>query len=384
MRRNLKITSLLLILCFDVATGAQAGTPPQRSIHTILQSSTSQEDKPNQKGVSKTSSQLSEQESHKSWARSVEPEESLSSAAEVELEVRVTRGFFNNRYTFQIMDAPQDLGVELQLIEKNAIAVIEYISDYFSWEGTLDFVVQFRPFDWYDVGGLGLLPSFGGVSSSGFTWAAEEAITGVDANGESPDIGCNILPNEDGTLTNYGVPLSFDESPDFYKAYTPPPDTHDFASIFLHEVVHSMGFWSTAQHGDQFKKTAFDELTQQEGDIYEFFGEATNALLSQNLNLASSGSRDHYGVTRAVAEGYPEVNRGAMFEFGNYEQNRWHLGKIEIAVLKDIGWKTANQEFLNLVEQPGPAVTDQPARKADRPQKKFSNLFNTVKVLMGR
>ena len=136
--------------------------------------------------------------------------------------VRATAAsFFTNQYTFEIGDAPNLTASELDLIEINAIAVIEYISDYISWRGTLDFVVQFRPYDYYDVGGAGLLPSFGGIAESGFTWTAEEALTGADANGSAPDIGCNILPNEDGRLTNYGVPLHFDTSPNFYKAYPP-------------------------------------------------------------------------------------------------------------------------------------------------------------------
>ena len=96
------------------------------------------------------------------------------------------------------------------------------MSDYVSWRGTLDFAVHFLPFDYWDVGGKGLLPSLGGMTTSGYTWAAEEALTGVDANGDAPDIGCYILPNVDGRLTNYDVPLSFDGSPDFYEAYVPP------------------------------------------------------------------------------------------------------------------------------------------------------------------
>lgn len=285
--------------------------------------------------------------------------------------------FFTNQYTFEIRDAPNLTASELDLIEINAIAVIEYISDYISWRGTLDFVVQFRPYDYYDVGGAGLLPSFGGIAESGFTWAAEEALTGADANGAAPDIGCNILPNEDGRLTNYGVPLHFDTSPNFYEAYPPPSGTHDFASIFLHEVLHSLAFWSRAQHG--LANTAFDELTIPDGDRYQFTGGNTTTLLQQNLNLAYEGSRDHYAPTPALTNGGPAVDRGAMFMFGNYEKNRWHLGKLELAVLKDLGFTVANEGVLYLVEQPEAEPSEQPVKPSERPQRAFSNLLDTVR-----
>jgi len=295
----------------------------------------------------------------------------------------VTASYFSNKYTFEIIDAPALPEGELGAIEANARAVIEYVSDYISWRGTLDFAVQFRPFDYWDVGGKGLLPSLGGVASSGYTWAAEEALTGVDANGDAPDIGCYILPHEDGRLTNYDTPLSFDPSPDFYEAYVPPTGTHDFASIFLHEILHSLAFWSAAQHGDQYQRTVFDDLTIPGTNNYEFIGGATNTLLNQNLNLAYEGSRDHYGTTRALEAGGPEVERGAMYMFGNYEKNRWHLGKLELAVMEDIGFTVANAHYLNLVEQPEAEVKEAPAQPSKRSQKAFSNLLNAVKNHLG-
>ena len=301
--------------------------------------------------------------------------------ASTKSELETAASYFTNKYTFEIRDAPNLSASELNLIEINAIGVIEYISDYISWRGTLDFVVQFRPFDYYDVGGRGLLPSFGGIAESGFTWAAEEALTGVDANGSYPDIGCNILPNEDGRLTNYDVPLHFDATPNFYEAYSPPPGTHDFASIYLHEVLHSLAFWSLAQHGSA--KTAFDELTTPVGDRYEFIGGNTTALLHQNLKLAYEGSRDHYAPTEALTEGEPNVDRGAMFMFGNYEQNRWHPGKLELAVLKDIGFTVANEEVLYLVEQPEAEPSERPVQTSQKPQRAFLNLLETLRGARG-
>src|SRR5262249_24721641 len=70
------------------------------------------------------------------------------------------------------------------------------------------------------------------------------------------------------------------------------------------------------------------------------------------LELADTGSRDHYqGVAQNLSD-HPFVDRGLMFEFGNYEQNRWHLGQLDLAVLSDLGWTTANESKLSVVELP--------------------------------
>jgi hypothetical protein len=151
----------------------------------------------------------------------------------------------------------------------------------------------------------------------------------------------------------------------------------------LHEILHSLAFWSNAQHGDQYPRTVFDDLTILEGDRYEFMGGATNTLLNQNLNLAYQGSRDHYAATTALEDGGLAVDRGAMYMFGNYEKNRWHLGKLELAVLEDIGYTVANASYLNLVEQPRAEVKEAPARPSNGSQKAFSNLLNTVKTQLG-
>ena len=60
-----------------------------------------------------------------------------------------------------------------------------------------------------------------------------------------------------------------------------------------------------------------------------------------------------------------------MFMFGNYEQNRWHLGKLELVVLKDIGFTVANEEVLYLVEQPEAEPSERPVQASQKPQRAF-------------
>ena len=314
-------------------------------------------------------------ELHKQLTGSGYPDKAWQDTSESSPQERVADSYFANKYTFQIIDAPALYESDLASIETNAIAAIVYLSDYVSWEGTLDFAVQFKPYDYFDVGGLGRLPALGGSAASGYTWAAEEAITGVDANGSGPEAGLYILPHEDGRITNYDTPISFDPSPDFYEAYAPPAGTNDFASIFLHEILHSLAFFQASPR--------FQELITVVDNSPEFIGAATHALLYQNLKLSPGDWNDHYARTPALENGGPEVDRGTMYEFGNYEQNRWHLGKVELAVLEDYGYEVANDQYLNLVEQPEAEAKSRPVKPSERSQKAFSNMINTLKSFLG-
>jgi hypothetical protein len=273
--------------------------------------------------------------------------------------------FFRNEYTFEIRNsAPQYSSYEA-LITKNAVAAIEHLSDFIEWKGKLDFVVQFGSPGQFGAPPGGLLPAYGGIASDRRTFAASEALTGVDANGATPDLGLRFIPNANGQLTNYGNVVWFDPNPSAYNATPIPAGQHDFFSIFVHESLHGLGFWSTAQHGDAFGKTTFDDFTVKKGNQYFFSGANIIKLLGEDLPLAMSGSRDHYGLK---VDGTGPVTRGTVFEFGNYD-TRWHLAKVELAVLRDLGFTTANDELLPLVEQPNDIV-GRPA--APEPSEDFS------------
>lgn len=268
--------------------------------------------------------------------------------------------FFINDFTFMIAGDSLPYASYFEPISSIALEVIEYISDYVSWDGVLDFVVYFDGPVNFGPGGIfsypagdGLLPAYGGIASNGRTLAQQEALTGGDENGLDFDLGLYLLPNVDGTLTNYGFPLFFDYTPDAYSDSHIPPETHDFFSIFLHEVLHGLGFWSTAQH-DGFGSSAFDDLTVQRDGQYYFEGDAVLDLLGQGLPLSIDGSRDHYAQN---INGFSPIDRGAMYEFGNYEQNRWHLGQVELTVLSDLGYIVANIDTLPLVEQSDQGVS---------------------------
>lgn len=256
---------------------------------------------------------------------------------------------FDNAYTFSIQNMPEEFAGLTATITDIAEAVIDYVSYYVEWQGTLDFVVSFgeRSDFGYDDTGPGM-PAFGGIAwPDDRTWAAYEAQTGMDANGAEPDLGAYLLPDSSGQLTNYGVPIYFDMDGFYPENDTIPAGQHDFYSIFLHEVVHGLGVWSTLQYGEEFGVSAFDALTEEIDGAWYFVGENTVNLLGGNLKLADVGSRDHYDSNPDLG-----VDRGLLFEFGNYENNRWSLGELDLAMLEDLGYTVWREDDLPLVEQP--------------------------------
>ncbi|NBN77292.1 DUF4214 domain-containing protein [Microvirga tunisiensis] len=257
---------------------------------------------------------------------------------------------FKNSYTFTITGMTAKYEGLRPALEANAKAVIEYLSNHVAWRGTLDFVLALETPTTEHKDGL--LPSYGGRdAATGHTFAGAEALTGRDANGADFDAGASLYPALDGTLRNYGSPLYIDPAPNVLAKPVIPAGHHDFFSIYLHEVLHSLGIWSTAQHGDSvFGKTTFDGLTVQRNGQWFFAGPETRKLLGQDLPLDTQGSRDHY-ATKVRPDGQPDpVDRGLMWQFGNYEQNRWQLGQVDLAILKDLGFTVANLDWLQRTE----------------------------------
>ena len=68
-----------------------------------------------------------------------------------------TTGNFHNQYTFGIVDHSGGYDAQLPSIQTNAVAVINYLSDFISWNGTLDFYVRFGSPFMFGHDGTGLL-----------------------------------------------------------------------------------------------------------------------------------------------------------------------------------------------------------------------------------
>jgi Ca2+-binding RTX toxin-like protein len=247
-----------------------------------------------------------------------------------------------NSYTFQILDPNNLVSAAIKSsITVDAQYVIGLISRYLSWNGTIDFAVEIRPaaeLTWSDADGL--LPSIVQTSWTGRAWTNDtltEALTGFDPNPNRPDAGLTIYLADDGTIRNYGAPVWFDPNPGFETNPAVPAGTDDFVGILTHEIFHSLGFINYTQEWAAKMVAA--------GDISYFTGAQSGALFGGAIPFRTGF--DHYGYAQDPAI---PISRGLMYEIGNYERNRFDIGRIDLAMLADMGYTIKSYDGLSLFE----------------------------------
>ena len=231
--------------------------------------------------------------------------------------------------------------------EKNINQAATYVGNlldrYIVWKGVLDIEVQVKPasaLTWSTANGL--LPALGQITWTGSGWTnstLEECLTGVDTNTQLPDVGCTIYLASDGTIRNYGTPVWFDPTPQFDVKPDLPKGYFDFIGVLTHEIFHCLGFYGAT---DQWKK-----LVVNDGAQAYFNGPITKSLLGGAIPLSPSDNSDHYGNDSLATNNAP---RGLMWQYGNYELNRLDIGRVDLAILQDLGHQIKTYEGLPLFE----------------------------------
>lgn len=220
------------------------------------------------------------------------------------------------------------------LIESNVHYVMKYLDGFIDWKGTLDLGVRIathadmkKDLGW---------STNGNIPATELSWFSDaqgarksnviEMKTGVDSNGSAADVGLTIYLGEDGTLRNHGAPVWLDPNPGAKPVAAVPAQTHDFISIALYEVLHAIAF----DHANVPSSTLGQHVVQRNGAFY-FEGKTLTELLGGPLAFDEAGR-----VISAQTPAY--AVSGMMSDVGNYEQNRWDIGRIELAVMKDLGF----------------------------------------------
>lgn len=253
-----------------------------------------------------------------------------------------------NKFTITI-DNPGNLVTSaISLIRSGTEFAISQLARHLDWQGSLDVQVRIRPADdpqhpYPTVDGI--LPALPGVTfdtaSVGHLVTLAEARTGVDPNGDQPDTVFTVYLGRDGTIRNYGYPVWLDPAPQADMTPALPAGHHDFVSIAMHEILHGLGFYYWPQ-----AKVEFTRLVETVDGVNYFRGDAVKALLGP-LGLPLAAQSDHYGSSDIS---YTQVTRGIMYQAGNYELNRWEIGRLDLAVLKDLGWSVKSDVGLPLVD----------------------------------
>lgn len=245
-----------------------------------------------------------------------------------------------SNYTIKVVDSNNLIAssVERQ-IESNAYYVAELLTRYIDWKGVLDIEIRIEsaaasPYPAAD----GILPTLSQISWDGFNWSNDtlyESLTGIDKNSNIPDTGATIYLSEDGSIKNYGMPAWFDPSPAFDSKPNIPDGHFDFIGVLTHEIFHGLGVYAATKE--------WQALTIEKGGQLYFVGSETVELYGGPLPL----SNDHYGNTNLPDN---KVQSGLMFQWGLYDNNRLDIGRIDLAILKDLGHNIKSYDDLTLFE----------------------------------
>ena len=248
----------------------------------------------------------------------------------------VGRGVFSEEQVKGIMD--------------NYEYVIKTISKTLTWKGTLDFVVVVQG----DTGHpTGLLPSMAfqhgedltgdagvllGTNEDRVHVATYEQLTGIDLNGDEPDLGFYINITENNEFKNFGVDVWIDPDPNLTSYSNLPEGQHDLISIITHEIAHAMGlagtldpYWSV----NHYSKS----LTEKDGQYYYSSERITNLIGKDLYTEYEAGRSDDDSLDHHVLDPEGGISGIASLMSGEMYSQRWsEPGPIEYAILYDSGW----------------------------------------------
>lgn len=194
---------------------------------------------------------------------------------------------------------------------------------HLEWKGTLDLRIDVQPND--PRGPDGMAYSILQVMAGNKNATIYEMRTGIDPMPNNPDLGMTIQVGRDGTVKFLGMKAYFDPNPAPFIPANVPSGYVDFIGVLNHEIGHSLGFNGTAE---------FTRYVTTDRNGYRYFnGPETVKLLGQPLPLTTMGST-HYGNYKLPNN---PVTTGLMNEWGHYDGNRLDWGKLDFAVLRDVG-----------------------------------------------
>ena len=234
-------------------------------------------------------------------------------------------------YTIDILDSQNlvDSATESKMYSCMRY-VMDNISNYVSWKGTLDARIDIRP-----SGGINAIMS---VFANRDNAVIKEMLTGYDCCPTQPEVGA-FVSVEKGVATVYGMSAYYDPNPSQYTPANVPAGCFDFIGAMTHEIFHGLGF--------QFGTNEFSRYVTTVNNVTYFNGPNTVAALGRPLPMSPSGGT-HYGNTNLPDN---PIGTGLMFQWGNYAGNRLDIGRLDLAVLKDLGLNVIGSAGLPLVDR---------------------------------
>lgn len=247
---------------------------------------------------------------------------------------------------------PSGLLSKLPLLGPTIQAALNYIGQYVVFKGVVDVSVEVETTSTGRFGGNGGTTYSGKVN--GFDiWEAEaeaESRTGIDPNTSSADLVINIDPASD-----YLAGLWWDPDIGTSLGGTVPANKTDAFTVVVHELLHGMGIrgWRGLENGalPADYMSDWDQLVQVSGGKASWLGEHTRALVGEQVEIRVGGSQAMYHVGAGpdvAASAQPWLESSIMNGYYFFTGERYQIGRLETAMLQDLGW--ALQDAPGLVD----------------------------------
>jgi len=176
--------------------------------------------------------------------------------------------------------------------------------------------------------------------------ASAKIRTGIDSNGDEPDVEIVLHPD-------YANLLWFD--PDPLRREAPVPDDRlDAVSVFLHELGHAWGFngWLDTTTGELTGEvlSMYDRCVVHDGSDFYFVGlEATKVYGRPILLSRVHNNYHHVGNTTdgPYADLARDLMNGVSFDWGT----RYAISPLDLAILADCGVPVKKERYRPAAEE---------------------------------
>ena len=252
-------------------------------------------------------------------------------------------------------DDPGGLLAGLPLFDDTIQAAADYLDRFVTFDGTIDVRVLVETTSTGRFAGTGDQSYVGRVDGYDL-WEsslAAEARTGVDPRPGAPDITIFVDPT-----SSYVGNLWWDPQSATSLGGTVPDGRTDAFSVVLHEMLHGMGVigWRNIETGalPADYRSVWDSRVSVEGGRAWFDGPATRSLLGEPVEVRLGGSQGafHLGAGPQLADStQPWLEASQLNGYYFYYGERYMLGRLELALLQDIGWVLEPTTLVDVVNR---------------------------------
>ena len=241
----------------------------------------------------------------------------------------------------------------LPLLAATINAAIKYLDQFVIFKGTIDILVNVDATPTGRFSGS-YTPSYVGKKNGLDLYEASqvtESRTGIDPSPDKPDLIINIDPT-----SSYASGLYWD--PNIANSISGKVDASkvDAFSGILHELLHGMGFSGYRDGAGKLPgnyESVWDSfLTVNSNNTATLAGPAVVALLGEPVEVRVGGTQSiyHLGTGPNVADSKMPWLEASNFNgyYYNYGE-RYLLGRLELAMLQDMGWALKPTTMTNVV-----------------------------------